>query len=162
MKNRFRIALILFLGASPIAAVADDAAEIERILLGIATAADEGNWTLLEQKFADNVILNQLSLFDETGDRVTEADVIGGWADLLPRFDKTEHRITDVEIAAISRITARASSRFHAIYHRKGKVWEQTGRLDYLLKREGDAWVVTALDTTPEWQSGPLAELLAD
>ncbi|MEL6101998.1 MAG: nuclear transport factor 2 family protein [Pseudomonadota bacterium] len=162
MKPIHRIALVLFLSLNPIMVAADDAADIERILLGIAKAADEGNWTLLEQKFADNVILNQLSLFDETGDRVTEDDVIAGWADLLPRFDRTEHRITDVEILAISRITARASSRFHAIYHRNGRIWEQTGRLHYLLKREGDAWVVTALDTTPEWQSGRLADLLAD
>ena len=155
--------MMLFLLSFGLAAAAQSTEEeIQAVILGIARAADDGEWDLLKQKFADHVMMIQTSLMGEDGGRPAETDVIGDWADLLPRFDSTEHRITDIEIVAVSRITARATSRYHAIYKRNGRMWEETGRLSYLLKRERNRWVVTAMDVAPEQNSGPLTDLLED
>lgn len=133
---------------------------ITETIRGIAQAADARDWKTLDDKFADHVVLNQLSLATTTGARVQEQTVVEAWSALFPQFDTTEHAITGIEIHEVTRVIARATARYTATYARDGETWQQTGRLDYLLKNMEGGWQVTALNTTPLWENRPLTELL--
>lgn len=145
--------------ALPLPAVASDEAAILTTIQGIATAADAQDWSRLDMKFGDYVILNQLSLETDQGARVQDRTVIGIWAELLPRFDNTHHEISQIEVLGVSSVVARATARYHATYDLHGQTWEQTGRLDYVLKNTDAGWRVVALNTTPEWENRRLSDL---
>lgn len=156
MKKLFVAALF----ALPLPALAAEEARIEATIAGIAAAADAQDWARLDIKFADHVTLNQLSLATSEGDRVEEQTVVETWAELFPRFDNTQHDVTEIEVLALSSVIARATARYTATYELDGETWQQSGRLDYVLKNTQDGWQVTALNTTPEWENQPLAALL--
>ncbi len=145
--------------ALPLPAVASDEAAILTTIQGIATAADAQDWSRLDMKFGDHVILNQLSLETDQGARVQDRTVIGIWAELLPRFDNAHHEISQIEVLGVSSVVARATARYHATYDLHGQTWEQTGRLDYVLKNTDAGWRVVALNTTPEWENRRLSDL---
>ncbi|AVL52535.1 hypothetical protein CEP88_07980 [Roseobacter denitrificans] len=155
MKHIILAALL----AVPLPAAADDEAAILTTIKGIATAADAQDWSRLDMKFGDHVTLNQLSLETDQGARVKERTVIEIWAELLPRFDSTRHEISQIEVLGVSSIVARATARYHATYDLGGQTWEQTGRLDYVLKNTDAGWRVVALNTTPEWENRHLSDL---
>ena len=157
MKNL----LVAALFALPLPAQAAEEAQIHATIAGIAEAADAQDWGRLEVKFADHVMLNQLSLATTEGDRVNEQTVVQTWAELFPQFDSTDHDVSQIEVLEVSSVIAKATARYTATYHLDGDIWQQSGRLDYLLKNTKDGWQVTALNTTPEWQNMPLDVLLA-
>ncbi|WP_299401938.1 nuclear transport factor 2 family protein [uncultured Roseobacter sp.] len=136
--------------------------EITTLLEGIAKAADDHAWDRLNLKFTDHIILNQLSLATQSGARVDEQTLIATWAALLPKFDETHHAVTDIEVLASSSLIARVTARYHATYHLNSMRWEQTGRLNYVLKLTEKGWQVTALETVPAWESGALTDLLSE
>ncbi|WP_299783591.1 nuclear transport factor 2 family protein [uncultured Roseobacter sp.] len=157
MKHLLFSALILF----PASAFASDEVMIAETIEGIAAAADAQDWARLDIKFADHVILNQLSLATEDGARVDEQTVVETWSELFPKFDSTAHDVSQIEILGVSSVIATATARYDATYQRDGEVWQQRGRLDYVLKNTEEGWQVTALKTSPEWENRPLSELLS-
>ncbi|MBW4709070.1 nuclear transport factor 2 family protein [Roseobacter sp. YSTF-M11] len=157
MKNLLLPILFLL----PVSAIADGEGMIRQTIEGIAVAADAQDWDRLDVKFADHVILNQLSLATREGARLDEQSVVDTWADLLPRFDSTHHDISGIEVLGVTSVIAKATATYNATYKLDGQVWQQRGRLDYILKNTDQGWRVTALNTTPEWENRPLSELLS-
>ncbi|MEE4187133.1 MAG: nuclear transport factor 2 family protein [Roseobacter sp.] len=156
MKHLFAAAILTL----PLPALANEEHRIEATIAGIATAADAQDWDRLDLKFADHVMLNQLSLATTQGARVNEQTVVETWAGLLPLFDSTRHEISEIEILGVTSVIAKATARYAATYHLNGQTWLQQGRLDYLLKHTDQGWQVTAMNTTPEWENQPLAAVL--
>lgn len=155
--KQFLIAALITL---PLSAFASEEHRIEATIAGIAEAADAHDWERLDTKFADHVVLNQLSLATREGARVAERTVVEAWAALFPRFDSTRHDISDIEVLAVSSVIAKATARYSATYALDGETWQQNGRLEYLLKQTDAGWQVTALNTTPEWENRSLQSLL--
>jgi hypothetical protein len=147
--------------AVPLPTLASDRATITQTIQGIATSVDARDWFRLDLKFGDDGILNQLSLETDEGTRVNEKTVVETWAELLPRFYRTTHEISEFEILGLSTIMARATARYHASDRVGVHVWEQKGLLDYVLKNTTEGCQVTALNTRPERESRPLFDLLA-
>ncbi len=155
-----RALTIAALIALPFGAAASEESRIQATIEGIAIAADAQDWDRLDVKFADHVILNKLSLATDQGARVQEQTVVEAWADLIPRFDTTLHDVSEIEILAVTSVIAKATARYSATYQLGTAVWQQTGRLDYLLKNSPSGWQVTAMNTTPEWENQPLSAVL--
>ncbi len=135
-------------------AFANDAAQINAAIIGIAAGADRHDWDRVRDAFADEVMLDYTSLWGGESATAAADDVIAQWSGFLPGFDVTHHMVTNETITSIDGDQATAQADFTATHRIGDELWVLGGRYDYTLTNVGGTWKVSALTMTALWETG--------
>lgn len=124
-----------------------DRAMLITIVESVATLADRGNFTDLEQLFHDRVFVDYSSLSGQPGDITSPRELMAEWAGLLPGFDGTRHAISNVDVK-LDGDNARATADVGASHWVDGLFWHADGRYSYEFSRDIDEWAITSMTFT--------------
>lgn len=72
--------------------------QIKRIVLDIFEGADERNWTRVQNAMAESVLLDYTSMTGGQAARLSPAEITTAWANFLPGFDKTQHKLSNFNV----------------------------------------------------------------
>jgi ketosteroid isomerase-like protein len=151
-KGTIAMALALAISA-PANANPSDIAAVETAIESVGNLADRGEFELLEKFFDDEVRIDYSSLNGTPAEIKSPQALMTEWATALPGFDRTRHKISDIEVE-VNGIAASATANVVANHWIDGQHWQVSGRYDYVFEREGDSWVIIALTFTVTDESG--------
>ena len=134
-----------------------DRAQVADALARLGLLVDRRDWKALEALFAPVVQVDYSSLFGGSAETKKRADLVGGWAELLPRFSRTQHLLGIASIV-IDGDTARAQAPVVAWHfegdalHGEATAWTVGGHYDVRLKRTDGRWLIEGLTLEAAWQ----------
>jgi hypothetical protein len=108
---------------------------IKKSVLDIFEGADERNWTRVRDAMAEKVLLDYTSMTGGQPALLSPDDITNAWADFLPGFDKTHHKLTNFKIDKKDGLTI-ATFDGKANHFIDGKVWTVEG--DYFVEIQED------------------------
>jgi 3-phenylpropionate/cinnamic acid dioxygenase small subunit len=124
----------------------------------IGLLVDAREWAALEACFAEQVLVDYTSLQGGEPATMPRAELIGGWRPMLERLEATQHLIGNFWVE-LDGDTARGAANVTATHvataaQAGDRLWTVGGRYDYGLRRDGEAWRITALTLTVRWATG--------
>lgn len=142
--------------ATPHSEVADRLAVAET-MSRIGLFVDARQWDDLEALFADPVNVDYTSLNGGEPQRLHPAELVGGWRQVLPFLDATQHLIGN-HVVTLNGDEASCAANVQGTHvlanHSGGPVWTVGGRYDTTLRRTPSGWTITALTLTVRWATG--------
>jgi ketosteroid isomerase-like protein len=136
-------AAIALTATTPALANLADVAGITTIVESVATLADRGEFEALERLYASEVRVDYTSLSGGEPEVKSASALITQWASLLPGFDRTRHRVYNIEVS-LNGSAATATAQVVADHWLGAMHWQVSGRYDYALVRDGREWRITA------------------
>lgn len=121
-----------------------DTAAIKTVIESMATLADRNEYEALERIFADEVEVDYRTLAGGEVEVKSNQALMTAWAGLLPGFDRTRHRITDIEVE-IDGSEATGRSQVTAAHWLDDLYWEVSGNYQYGFRKVDRQWVITKL-----------------
>ena len=143
-----------------------DEAAIETIVESVATLADTHNFEALERLYAEEIFVDYTSLAGGEAELKSPHALMNEWASVLPGFDRTRHRISNVQVE-LDGETALATADVVADHYLKDLHWQVTGDYRYGLVKTAGEWQITAMtfnlrdETGTREVFGPAAERAA-
>ena len=125
----------------------------------LAVAVDAQDWPRLLALFEAQVRVDYTSLFGGEAQTLTREDLIGGWRQLLPGFNRTCHVIGAPSVkteAGRAQVSASVTA-WHAIGDQAvegGGVWTVHGCYEIDLAERGGTWRIAALTLARAWAEG--------
>jgi 3-phenylpropionate/cinnamic acid dioxygenase small subunit len=120
----------------------------------MAWHADQREWDLLAEVFADQVTLDYTSLNGGEPATLTPAQIVDGWRTGLGAYSATQHLLTN-HLVTLDGVGAVCTAAFQAT-HRKtdDSLWTLGGTYRFDLARTGDGWRITGVVMTAVWSDG--------
>jgi ketosteroid isomerase-like protein len=138
--------------ATPWAHTPDESA-VRSVVESTAALADLREFDALERLYAPEVRVDYSSMTGGEPEVKSAAALMTEWAGVLPGFDRTRHRLSDVE-AHVHGNGAIASANGVADHWIGPDHWQISGRYDYELVRDGRDWKITAHRFTVTGEQG--------
>ncbi len=120
-----------------------DVAAIETIVESVGALADLGNFEALELLYADEVLMDYTSLAGGEPQLKSPQSIMSEWAATLPGFDRTRHRLSDVNVE-LTGDSAVATANVVADHYVDELFWQVTGSYRYELARFNGDWKIIA------------------
>ncbi len=118
-----------------------DEAAINTIVESVATLADRGDFESLEKLYSQEVEVDYTSAFGGEVELKSPQALMTQWANVLPGFDRTRHKISNIE-TIIKGNQANASADVIANHYLKDNFWQISGSYEYSLIKEDGQWVI--------------------
>ena len=144
------------LNRSPVTTPTDDAVAVESLITNLFRAADERRWAAVRGAMADSVYIDYSGLGGAPGFQ-TPAEIVGGWEQLLPGFNRTVHQLHNF---AIWTAGDRATATFDGIAthlltgHAGGDEWTVFAGYDTEFVRANGRWQLARIDLSLYDQQG--------
>lgn len=126
------------------AAGSTDSARVISIVSSIPLAVDLARYDLAEAAFAPLIVIDYTSLWGGEPQRMTPAELMTAWGDLVPGFDATRHELTDVR-AEVDGDRATATASVDGRHWIDGRLWRPIGNYRWTLGRQAGVWKVTTM-----------------
>ncbi len=127
-----------------------DEREIINVVNTIAIEADRGNWSAVENAFADQVLLDYSSMGAKV-ETLKPAQIIANWKTVLPGFQATQHAVTNHRVS-IKGNEAECFSyvdSIHFLPNESGKnTWRVMGFYNHHLVKTAKGWRVDRMKLT--------------
>lgn len=130
-----------------------DQAAIATIVESVAVLADRSNFEDLETLYADEITVDYTSLTGGEVEIRSPQNLMSEWAAVLPGFDRTRHRLSDIEVTVTGN-TAVARAQVTADHYIENLFWQVRGNYRYELQRNGETWQITAHQFNLQDESG--------
>lgn len=130
-----------------------DEAAINTIVESVASLADRGNFESLEKLYAEEVEVDYTSAFGGEVELKSPQALMNQWASSLPGFDRTRHRISNVE-TKVKGDQAMAKADVTANHYLNDDFWQIAGSYEYGLVKEDGQWVIDKMTFTAESETG--------
>ncbi|MBX3076404.1 nuclear transport factor 2 family protein [Candidatus Obscuribacterales bacterium] len=119
---------------------------IENLIESVANLADNRNFESLESCFADEVRVDYTSAFGGEPELKQKQALMSAWASLLPGFDVTRHRLSNISVKLLDATHSTAIADVIADHHIGGQQWQVKGTYDYVIdKVDSERWVVRGM-----------------
>lgn len=134
-----------------------DRALVTETVARLGLLVDRRDWKALEALFAPTVEVDYTSLFGGSAETKERSELVGGWAEFLPRFSKTQHLIGWGAVD-LDGDTARVRAPVVAWHftgdslHGEATSWTVGGHYDVRLRRMDGRWLIEGLTLEAAWQ----------
>ncbi len=125
----------------------------------MALAADQRNWAVCRNCFADEVLVDYTSLAGGEPATISSDALIESWQGLLPGFTATQHLIGS-HVVDIQDDVAECRAHFQATHILDDEQWVLGGHYHYRLKPSNEVWQIAGITMTALWSVGDQAKLL--
>ena len=130
-----------------------DEAAIKTIVESVATLADKENFDSLEKLYADEVEVDYTSAFGGEVELKSPQALMIQWASTLPGFDRTRHKISNIE-TVVNGNNATATADVVANHYLDEMFWQITGSYEYSLVKEDEQWTIAQMTFIAESEKG--------
>ncbi len=147
MKNALMLTAILSffsMNAGLANSMSQQVAAIETIVESVAVLADSGNFEVLEKLYADEVLIDYSSLTGVDPQLKSPQALMTEWAGVLPGFDRTRHRVSNIKVTLESENRAVATADVVADHYVGELHWQVSGDYRYELAVFDRKWLITA------------------
>lgn len=121
-----------------------ETARVVTTVSSITLAADLLDFELARRALDATVRVDYSSLWGGEAVDLTPDALLTGWRGLLPGFDATRHRLSDVT-AVVDGETATATAGVDATHWLDGATWRVIGTYAWALVKRDGRWLVTAM-----------------
>ena len=118
-----------------------DKLHIRTVVESVPNLADRGDFESLEKLYANEVEVDYTSLGGGEVEVKSARALMNEWASLLPGFDATDHRISDI-VTTVEGDTAHVACKVHAEHRVANQRWSIEGTYDFKLHRQLDRWLI--------------------
>jgi len=125
----------------------------------MALAADQHNWAVCQDCFADNVFVDYSSLAGGEPATISSVALIESWRGLLPGFTATQHLIGSHTVK-IKEHQAKCYAQFQATHILDEAQWVLGGQYLFQLQHNDETWQITGITMTVLWSMGDQTQLL--
>lgn len=153
MKKVFVVTLVLGLFAGYAQALDKIEASALSTIESFAVYADKGQFSALENVFAEKVALDYTSAFGGEPSIVESRKLMIQWASLLPGFDVTRHDLSDIQVE-VNGDNAKGHAKVSASHWIGEEFWSISGTYDFELVRKGFDWQITSLKLNAAEEKG--------
>lgn len=126
---------------------------ITQVIQTLFAETDKRNWPTVMATMSDHVLLDYTSMAGGAPVELTPQQIVTAWAAVLPGFDRTHHQLSQFEIREQD-TTATAHYLGKAEHFIDDEVWIVEGSYDTELRKENNAWHITAHKLNLSGQSG--------
>lgn len=129
--------------------------KVEQTIRDLFAGADERNWEKVAIALSDKVLLDYSSMNGIEASIIPSHQIIESWKSFLPRFDKTNHQVSDFTIELCDE---GATVKFFgkAEHFLNEAIWLVVGTYDAELKQENGHWHINKLKLNLIHQSEPI------
>ena len=130
-----------------------DEAAIETIVESVASFADRSDFESLEKLYAEEVEVDYTSAFGGEVELKSPQGLMTQWASSLPGFDRTRHKISNIE-TEVEGNKATATADVTANHYLDEMFWQIAGSYEYGLVKEDGQWTIDKMTFIAESEQG--------
>ena len=130
-----------------------DEAAIETIVESVASFADRSDFESLEKLYAEEVEVDYTSAFGGEVELKSPQGLMTEWASSLPGFDRTRHKISNIE-TEVKGNKATATADITANHYLDEMFWQIAGSYEYGLVKEDGQWTIDKMTFIAETEEG--------
>lgn len=128
----------------------------QQAVTNLFVATDQHNWTLVEQIFNQEVVLDYSSMNSNPAATLTPQEITSVWKTILPGFEHTHHQIGNFiwEENGNKATVFCYGTATHYLIDEKGNTWTVVGSYDFELIKIDNEWKITSMKFNFKYQDG--------
>ena len=123
----------------------------------IFIGADELQWPLLSNSFADNVLLDYSSLSGKPAATLPAADIIKSWESIFPGFEHTHHQVSNFNVDeknSEATVFCYGTATHYLTNDSNNNIWTVVGTYNFHLTQQNGQWKVDRMKFNFKYQDG--------